>query len=100
MSEQAEHRSGWPGRHGSDDADEELRVEITDDDVRAARRLWLAALADEDAPARAERLHEDLRRLIHAQAQQIADDFRAARRAAQRAAADELRAARLRHRAG
>ncbi len=75
--------------------DHDLRVDVTDEDVRVARRLWLAAL-DDDAVSeeRTARLHDDLRRLIHTQAQQIAEEFRAARRAARRAAADEMRAAR------
>jgi hypothetical protein len=74
---------------------QDLRVDITDDDVRVARRLWLAALDDPEAPEeRTARLHEDLRLLIHAQAQQIAEDFRRAHRTAQRAVAAELRAQR------
>ncbi len=70
-----------------------LRVDVTDEDVRVARRLWLAALDDPRAAAeRTARLHDDLRLLIHAQAQQIAEDFRDAHRAARRSAADQLRA--------
>ena len=77
----------------------ELRVDVTDGDIRIARRLWLAALDDPDVSTeRTTRLHDDLRQLIHAQAQQIAEEFRAAQRAAHRAVADELRASR-RHRA-
>ena len=73
----------------------ELRVDVTDDDIRFARRLWLAALDDPTVPEdRTARLHEDLRRLIHAQAQQIADEFRAAQRATHRAVVDDLRARR------
>lgn len=73
----------------------ELRVEVTDEDIRVTRRLWLAALDDPAVPPeRTARLHDDLRLLIHAQAQQIAEDFRAAQRAAPRAAVDELRARR------
>ena len=73
----------------------ELRVDVTDDDIRVARRLWLAALDDpEVSEDRTLRLHDDLRRLIHAQAQQIAEEFRAAQRAAHRAVADEIRARR------
>ncbi|HEY0117475.1 MAG TPA: hypothetical protein VGC04_01715 [Cellulomonas sp.] len=75
--------------------DHDLRVDVTDGDIRVARRLWLAALDDDTVPEeRAVRLHDDLRRLIHAQAQQIAEEFRAAQRAARHAAADEIRAAR------
>ncbi len=69
----------------------ELRVTITDDDIRVARRLWLAASDDPLADGRrVEQLHEDLRHLIHAQAQQFAESFRLAHRAA----ADSLRAER------
>ncbi len=74
---------------------QELRVDVTDDDIRVARRLWLAAFDDPAVPeARTAALHEDLRLLIHAQAQQIAEDFRRAHRTAQRAVAAELRARR------
>ena len=73
----------------------DLRVDVTDDDIRVARRLWLGALDDpEVSEDRTLRLHDDLRRLIHAQAQQIAEEFRAAQRAAHRAVADEIRARR------
>ena len=75
--------------------DQDLRVDVTDGDIRFARRLWLAALDDETvSEERTTQLHDDLRRLIHTQAQQIAEEFRAAARAAHRALADELRAAR------
>ena len=84
------------GDAGGTDVDEnDLRVEVTDGDIRIARRLWLAALDDESVPEdRTRQLHDDLRRLIHAQAQQIAEEFRAAQRAVRRAAAAELRASR------
>ena len=73
----------------------DLQVEITDDDIRIARRLWLAALDDASVPEdRTRTLHDDLRRLIHTQAQQIAEEFRAAQRAVRRAAAADLRASR------
>lgn len=62
---------------------QDWRVDITDEEIRVARRLWLAAGDDDSIPvAYVARLHDDLRRLIHAQAQQIADEFRAARRTA------------------
>ena len=58
--------------------DREPWVTVTDDDIRLARRLWLAALEDVLMPvARVTVLYEDLRRLIHTQAQQFAEDFRA-----------------------
>ena len=73
----------------------ELRVDVTDDDIRVARRLWLAALDDPAvSEERTARLHEDLRLLIHAQAQQIAEDFRRAHRSTHSAVAAELRALR------
>ncbi len=77
--------------------DHELRVIVTDEDVRIARRVWLAALDDDTTPAiRVTQLHDDLRRMIHTQAQQIAEAFRAAHRAA----ADDLRGARAATRLG
>jgi len=77
--------------------DQELRVIVTDEDVRIARRAWLAALDDDTTPAiRVAQLHDDLRRMIRTQAQQIAEAFRAAHRAA----ADDLRAARAATRLG
>lgn len=73
----------------------DLRVEVTDADIRFARRLWLAALDDESVPEdHTRQLHDDLRRLIHTQAQQVAEEFRAAQRAVRHAAAEELRSAR------
>ncbi|GAA2719734.1 hypothetical protein [Cellulomonas aerilata] len=57
-------------------ADDELRVEITDADIRTAKRAWLAA-RDGGAPEdRVQRLFDGYERLVNAQAQQIADDFR------------------------
>jgi hypothetical protein len=57
----------------------EDRVDITNDDIRAARKDWLAATASEPDSARTAWLHDLYRRLISAQAQQIADDFRRGR---------------------
>lgn len=75
----------------------ELRVDVTDDDIRFARRLWLAALDDPTVSEQRTRgLRDDLRMLMHAQAQQIAEDFRRTQRAAHRAVADEMRAYRSR----
>ena len=54
----------------------ECRVEITDDDVRAARLAWRAAREQDPHSARTERLYEGYRRIVSGQAQQIADDFR------------------------
>jgi len=60
---------------------DELRVDVTDDDVHMARRLWLAARDGGAADDRVLALFDDLRALISAQAQQIAEEFRAAHRA-------------------
>ncbi|MBO3085795.1 hypothetical protein [Cellulomonas fengjieae] len=59
----------------------DLRIDVTDADIRAARRLWEAA-ADGGATAdRVQLLRAGYIRLISAQAQQIADDFRREQRA-------------------
>ncbi len=59
---------------------EHLRVDVTDEDVAVARRLWLVARDDDGTPdARVAALFQDLCQLIGAQAQQQADDFRASR---------------------
>lgn len=53
------------------------RIDVTDADIRLAKRAWIAA-RDGDAPTtRTDQLYDDLRMLVHTQAQQIADDFRA-----------------------
>lgn len=55
-----------------------LRVDVTDEDIAMARRLWLVARDDEAVTdARVGILFQDMCRLMSAQAQQIADDFRA-----------------------
>jgi hypothetical protein len=52
------------------------RARVTDGDIHAAKRAWLAA-QDGDAPeAMVERLWRDFEELVHTQAQQIADEFR------------------------
>ena len=57
-----------------------FRVDVTDQDIAVARRLWLLARDDEDTPdSRVATLFQDLFRLMSAQAQQMADDFRASR---------------------
>ena len=55
------------------------RVEITDEDVRAARRAWAAARDQDEHSARTAQLYDGYRRIVSAQAQQIADDFRRGR---------------------
>lgn len=57
---------------------ENLRVDVTDQDIATARTLWVAARDGDADDARVALLFQDLFRLISAQAQQIADDFRAA----------------------
>ena len=59
--------------------DDLLRMEITDADVRAAKRDWLSA-RDGDAPASiVESTFWFYSRLISTQAQQLADDVRRSR---------------------
>jgi hypothetical protein len=53
------------------------RIEVTDADIRAAKRLWIAARDSDASDAEVDRRYDDLRLLVHAQAQQIADDVRA-----------------------
>jgi len=60
---------------------EGLRVEITDEDIRAAKVLWEVARDGVAPPAEVESRFDDYRRLVSAQAQQIADDFRRRRAA-------------------
>lgn len=53
------------------------RIEITDADIRAAKKAWQAA-CEGDAPlARVRQLHESYRGIVQRQAQQIAEEFRA-----------------------
>jgi len=57
-----------------------LRIEVTDEDIRVAKRRWIAARDAVDVSVdRTAQLFDDYRRLVSAQAQQIADDFRRAR---------------------
>ena len=58
--------------------DDHSPIEITDADVRAAKRAWLAARDDECSNDDADELLEAYGRLISAQAQQIAEQFRRA----------------------
>lgn len=62
---------------GNDEAG--WRVDVTNDDIRAAKRAWQDASengADNDEIARR---YSTYRQLVVGQAQQIADDFRARR---------------------
>jgi hypothetical protein len=56
--------------------DDTLRMEITDADVRAARREWLAARDSTATTHTVEHAFWYYTRLISTQAQQIADDLR------------------------
>jgi hypothetical protein len=53
------------------------RIDVTDADIRAAKRVWIAARDSDATDAEVDRRYDDLRLLVHAQAQQIADDVRA-----------------------
>ncbi|HEY0189374.1 MAG TPA: hypothetical protein VGC67_17960 [Cellulomonas sp.] len=55
------------------------RIDVTDADIRAAKRALIAAREGDATDAEVDHLHDDLRLLVSAQAQQIADDFRARR---------------------
>lgn len=54
----------------------ELRVEVSDADISAAKADWLAARDSGFPEVLVDRAFDVYRRLISAQAQQIADDFR------------------------
>jgi hypothetical protein len=58
---------------------DEFRVDITDADVRTAKRAWLAARDGDASSDRVQRLLDEYEQLVKAQAQQIADDFRRGR---------------------
>jgi hypothetical protein len=56
--------------------DDSWVVRVTDKDIRAAKADWERARDAGADPRRVAALHDDLRRLVAAQAQQLADDFR------------------------
>lgn len=56
---------------------DEDRVVVTNADVAAAKREWLAAHVRGESPERVADAFDVYRRLVSAQAQQIADTFRA-----------------------
>ncbi|HYQ76535.1 hypothetical protein [Cellulomonas sp.] len=64
------------------------RVEVTDADIRAAKRAWIATRDSDATDAEVDRHYDDLRRLVSAQAQQIADVVRARAAARRKAQAD------------
>jgi len=55
----------------------DLRIEVTNEDIGAAKFAWLAARDSDKPDARVEQLFAGYESLIHVQAQQIADEFRA-----------------------
>lgn len=63
------------------------RLEVTDADIRVAKREWIAARDSDASDAEVDRRYDLLRLLVHAQAQQVADSVRA-RAAAPRLTAD------------
>ncbi|MDM7853683.1 hypothetical protein [Cellulomonas alba] len=56
--------------------DDSWVVRVTDEDIRAAKADWERARDAGADPRRVAGLHDDLRRLVGAQAQQLADEFR------------------------
>jgi len=52
-------------------------IDVTDADIRAAKRVWIAARDGDATDAQVDRCYDDLRMLIHAQAQQLAESVRA-----------------------
>ena len=60
----------------SDETDDELCVQVTDEDVHAAKRAWLAASEECAGSPRERVLHDSFRRIVHTQAQQTALEFR------------------------
>ncbi|QHT57330.1 hypothetical protein GXP71_15455 [Cellulomonas sp. H30R-01] len=57
----------------------DMRIEVTNADVAAAKRAWARAVESGESAARTQLLYDSLRRVINAQAQQMAEDFRAKR---------------------
>ena len=60
-------------------ADRELRIDITNDDIRQAKVAWLTAWESDAPNDRVSDLYEDYAALVSAQAQQIAESVRRAR---------------------
>lgn len=59
--------------------DRELRIDITNDDIRSAKLAWLASWESDAPNDRVSDLYDDYAALVSAQAQQIADGTRRAR---------------------
>jgi len=70
-------------------SDADLRVDVSDADVAAAKRAWVEARDRDLAGDRVAALHESYRRLVQTQAQQIALAFRARRERRQRCSREE-----------
>lgn len=56
--------------------DRELRIDITNDDIRLAKLSWLTAWESDAPNERVSTLYDDYARLVSAQAQQIAEGVR------------------------
>ncbi|MGV8967109.1 MAG: hypothetical protein ACOH2F_12605 [Cellulomonas sp.] len=59
--------------------DRELRIDITNSDIRQAKVAWLVAWESDAPNDRVSDLYEDYAALVSAQAQQIADGARRGR---------------------
>lgn len=57
--------------------DDDWLVAVTDGDVRAARRAWLAAQRRGATSARVSELHRGYERLVRTQARQLAESVQA-----------------------
>ena len=64
----------------SDEIDDELCEQVTDEDVHAAKRAWLAAVEECAGSPRERVLHDSFRRIEQTQAQQTAFEFRRSHR--------------------
>lgn len=53
-------------------------LDVTNADIRAARRAWLDAKANDAPAARVQVLYESYASMVHGQAVQIAEQFRSA----------------------
>lgn len=52
------------------------RIDVTNGDIRVAKRAWLAAQASEAPQARIDELQRGYAQLVQTQAQQLAEDYR------------------------
>ncbi|WP_199421948.1 hypothetical protein [Actinotalea solisilvae] len=58
------------------DAPDDLTIDVTDADVRAARDAWAAARDGGAAEARVEQLHRGYERLVRTQSRQLGEALR------------------------